>query len=172
MPRPDGGYRRYPNPNLGPGWRYPYARVPPISRIRYLPSRPGMGYPLIQTWDGVCPDLMGDTPGTPILTWDLDGGTPMPGVSPISRIGYPHPDLRWGTPAPEMVDKVKNITYRRPSDADGKKKGLGSLEFITNRRLSSHCCVIVFCKRQEPFGRSAWISNCETNTAELKISFV
>ena len=40
------------------------------------PSRPGMGYPTGQTWDGV--------PPYPDLGW----GTP------------PNPDLRWGTPSP------------------------------------------------------------------------
>ena len=38
-----------------------------------------------------------------------------------------------------------------------------------NWRLPSQCSVIVFCKRQEPFDMSAWISTCETNLAEIVV---
>ena len=61
-------------------------------------SRPGMGYPPIQTWDGVplCPDLgWGTLPGQldgipPIQTWD--------GVPPPSQEGWGNPHQLDGVP--------------------------------------------------------------------------
>ena len=72
---------------MGVGWRVP-------------PSRPGMGYPPIQTWDG---------------------------VPPPSRhgMGYsPCPDLWWGTPPVEVwTDKqAENSTFPHPPDAGCKNE--------------------------------------------------
>ena len=62
-----------PSSDLGPD----LDRVPPL-------SRPGMGYPPIQTWDGVppCPDL----------------GWGIPPSRPGMWYPFPCPDLEWGTP--------------------------------------------------------------------------
>ena len=62
---------------------------------RYPPSRPGMGYPPGQTWDGVLPR---------------------------PEMGYP-PDLRWGTPPASVdrhTDSCQNITFPCTTYAGGK----------------------------------------------------
>ena len=55
------------------------------------PSRPGMGYSLIWTQDGVTPPSRPEMVYTPIWTWDRI----LPNLD--RRWGTPHPDLGWGT---------------------------------------------------------------------------
>ena len=76
----------YPHPDLGWGT--------PISRMGYPPSRPGMGYSPVQTWDGVTP--------LPIQTWDQ---------VPPSRPWMGYPSCK--------CEQTENITFPHPSDASG-----------------------------------------------------
>ena len=104
-----------PHPRSGgypvPGWGGPCARS------RGYPSRPGMGYPLGQTWDGVTPARPGMGYPPPDLGW----GTPL--ARPGMRYP-PWPDLGWGTTPwpgwgtpPASVDRhtdsCQNITFPR-----------------------------------------------------------
>ena len=80
-------------PDLGCGTPIP-------TRDRVPPSRPGMGYPLVQTWDGVAPTWDGVPP---IQTWD--GVPPCPDLgwgTPLSTIGMGYPLPGIGYPPPQM----------------------------------------------------------------------
>ena len=155
----------YPPPST-PGWGVPWFTphhpdlagggtlgTPPPSRPgqgdpRYPPpSRPGQGGPWVPPTIQTCPEGYLRVPPHPDLGW----------VTPPSRpgMGYPRPDLGWGTPPPtdlgqgtpltkpgtgcppprsgmgypppRKCEQTENITFPHPSDAGGKYESQISL---------------------------------------------